>query len=84
MINDYVAQKLRELDEERLTRTLIASRIEQESGSGGARPKGKPVIGPALRLAGRTLRKVGAGLEDWAEPPTTDSEQRLGLERRAS
>jgi hypothetical protein len=82
MMNDYVAQKLKELDEERLTRMLIASRIEQESGC--LRRKGKPVIGPALRLAGRTLRIVGAGLEDWAEPPTTDSEQRLGLERRAS
>ena len=82
MMNDYVAQKLRELDEERLNQTLIAARMEQESGP--PKPKGKPVIGPALRLAGRTLRKVGAGLEDWAEPPTTDSEQRLGLERRAS
>lgn len=82
MMNDYVAQKLRELDEERLNQTLIAARMEQESGH--PRPKGKPVIGPALRLAGRTLRKVGAGLEDWAEPPTTESEQRLGLERRAS
>jgi len=80
MMNDYVAQKLRELDEERLNRTLIAVRMEQESGH--PKPKGKPVVGPALRLAGRTLRKVGAGLEDWAEPPTTESEQRL--ERRAS
>lgn len=79
-MNDYVTQKLRELDEERLNRTLIAARMEQESGH--AKPKGKPVVGPALRLAGRTLRKVGAGLEDWAEPPMTESEQRLG--RRAS
>lgn len=80
MMNDYVAQKLRELDEERLNRTLVAARMAQESG----RPKlkGKPVIGPALRLAGRTLRTVGSGLENWAEPPATDCEQRLGLERR--
>ena len=82
MMNDYVAQKLRELDEERLNRTLIAARMERDSGL--PKPKGKPVIGPALRLAGRTLRKVGAGLEDWAEPPATESEQRMGLERRAS
>jgi hypothetical protein len=80
MMNDYVAQKLRELDVERLNRTLIAVRMEQESR--GPRSKGKPVVGPALRLAGRTLRKVGAGLEDWAEPPMTGSEQ--GLKRRAS
>ena len=82
MMNDYVAQKLRELDEERLNRTLIAARMEQESAH--PKPKGKPVVGPALRLAGRTLRIVGAGLEGWAEPPTTDSEHRLGLERRGS
>jgi len=82
MMNDYVAQKLRELDEERLNRTLIAARLEQESGR--PKRKGKPVIGPALRLAGRTLRTVGAGLEDWAEPPVTECEQGLGLERRAS
>ena len=82
MMNDYVAQKLRELDEERLNRTLIATRMEEEAGH--SRSKAKPVIGPALRLAGRTLRIVGAGLEDWAEPPTTESEQRLELERKAS
>ena len=82
MMNDYVAQKLREFDEERFNRTLIAGRTEQESDR--PKRKGKPVIGPALRLAGRTLRTVGAGLEDWAEPPATESEQKLGLERRAS
>jgi hypothetical protein len=80
MMNDYVAQKLRELEEDHLRRTLIVARMVQESG----RPirKGKPVIGPALRLAGRTLRTVGSGLENWAEPPAADCEQRLGLERR--
>jgi hypothetical protein len=81
MMNDYVAQKLRELDEEHLNRTLIVARMEQESGH--PKPKGKLVIGPALRLAGRTLRKVGAGLEDWAEPPATECEQALRLERRS-
>jgi hypothetical protein len=80
MMNDYVAQKLRELDEERLNRTLLATRLREASRS--ERPKAKPVIGPALRLAGRTLRRVGAGLEDWAEPQASDAEQRLGLERR--
>lgn len=82
MMNDYVAQKLRELDEERLNRTLIAVSTQQESGH--PRPKGKPVIGPALRLAGRTLRTVGSGLEDWADPPVREGEQSLELERKAS
>ena len=82
MMNDYVAQKLRELDEERINRTLIAARMGQESGR--PRPKGKPVVGPALRLAGRRLRRVGAGLEGWAEPPTTECEQSLELERKTS
>jgi len=82
MMNDYVAQKLRELDQERLNRTLIAARMDQESGH--SKPKGKPVVGPALRLAGRALRKVGAGLEDWAEPPVTECEQGLELGRKAS
>ena len=82
MMNDYVAQKLRELDEERLNRTLIAARMEQEPEH--PRTKGKPVIGPALRLAGRTLRMVGSGLEDWAEPPVKEGEQSLELERKAS
>jgi hypothetical protein len=81
MMNDYVAQKLRELDEDRLSRTLITARMEQESEH--RRPRAKPVIGPVLRLAGRTLRTVGAGLEDWAEPPA-ECDQRLGLERKAS
>ena len=81
MMNDYVAQKLRELDEERLNRTLIAARIQRDAT--GERPRAKPVIGGALRVAGRTLRRVGEGLEGWAEPPVKESEQRLGLERKA-
>ena len=81
MMNDYVAEKLRELENERLSGTFIAAKIEGKSLT--ERPKAKPVIGPALRFAGRTLRRVGAGLEDWAEPPINENEQRLRMERRA-
>ena len=80
MMNEYVTQKLRELEEERLNRTLLGPKSQPADVRRA--PKAKPVIGPALRLAGRTLRRMGAGLEDWAEPPTPESEQRLGLERR--
>jgi hypothetical protein len=65
--NDYVAQKLRQLDEELLNHDLIAARMHVASHR--TSPRTKPVIGPALRFAGRTLRRVGGGLEDWAAPP---------------
>ena len=80
MMHEYVTEKLRELDEERLNRTLIAARAKHDTTT--ERPRAKPVIGGALRVAGRTLRRVGAGLEDWAEPPAADAEQRLGVERQ--
>ena len=47
------------------TERIIAAQMEETSGSQPS-PKGKPVIGPALRVAGRTLRRVGEGLEGWA------------------
>jgi hypothetical protein len=78
LFNDYVAEKLRTLDEELLNHSLIAARMEGASHSIHTGPK--PVVGPALRFAGRTLRRLGAGLEDWADPPPeTDLS---GLERR--
>ena len=79
MMNDYVAQKLRELDEDRLNRTLIVARMQEASLD--ARRKSKPVIGPALRVAGRTLRRVGEGLEGWAAPASTDGERSLSARR---
>lgn len=81
MLNEYANEKLRQLDEERLHHTLNAARMQD--GARDERSRGKPVIGPALRIAGRTLRKVGAGLEHWAEPPAPEAE-RIGLERRTS
>ena len=75
MMNDYVAHKLRELENERLDRTLIAAKMQEASDSHTQRPKAKPVIGPALRVAGRTLRRVGEGLEGWASPPSAEDGQ---------
>lgn len=79
MLHEYVAEKLRELDGERLNRALMVKReLEDKSIS----PRSKPVIGPVIRAAGRTLRRAGEGLEGWASPPAADSEQRLRVERR--
>jgi len=66
-VNEYVAEKLRELDEERLTQTVHRHRkaAAHDEDSRGT----KPVIGPVMRVAGRTLRRAGEGLEDWASGP---------------
>ncbi len=79
MMNEYIADKLRQLEEERLARSLIVKRALSEQGE---RPKAKPVIGPVIRAAGRTLRRAGEGLEGWASPGGADGEQRLQSERR--
>jgi len=79
MMNEYVAEKLRQLEEERLTRALTVRRelIDEIDG-----PRAKPIIGPVVRAAGRTLRRAGEGLEGWASPGSADGEQRLHVERR--
>ncbi len=79
MMNEYVAEKLRQLEEERLTRALI---VRRELIDNDERPRAKPVIGPVVRAAGRTLRRAGEGLEGWAARGSTDGEQRLQSERR--
>jgi hypothetical protein len=73
LMNDYVVHKLRELDAERLS--PIAARAEEAAHLEG--PKAKPVVGHALRFAGRTLRRVGTGLEHWADPQAQEPELRL-------
>ncbi len=80
MLHEYVAEKLRELDGERLDRALI---VRRELEDQNITPRSKPVIGPVIRAAGRTLRRAGEGLEGWASPPpASESEQRLRVERR--
>jgi hypothetical protein len=80
MMNDYVALKIRDLENERLSRTLIAVRMEEASA--GELRKVKPLVGPALFLAGRALRRVGEGLEGWAAP-ASEARPPLGARRRA-
>jgi hypothetical protein len=79
LINEYVVEKLQELDEERLTRAVSRQRGKALRGA-GARTS-KPVIGPVMRVAGRTLRRAGEGLEGWASPRQPESETRW-VERR--
>lgn len=80
LMNEYVTQKLREFEAESQVRKLVA--VSAEGESDGHPPHTRPVIGPALRIAGRTLRRMGSGLEHWADPPAREGE-RLGFERRS-
>ena len=79
LMNEYVVEKLRELDEERLT--LAALNHFDKADAGKGMHGTKPVIGPVMRLAGRTLRRAGEGLEGWASPRQPESETRWA-ERR--
>ncbi len=54
----YVSEKLRELEEERAQRSLPRPPTNK-----------RPVLGPAVRRAGRTLRRIGEGLEAWGSAP---------------
>ena len=56
LMNEYVAEKLRELDEERLTLAMLRHRGAVAHGEDSRRTK--PVIGPVMRMAGRTLRRA--------------------------
>ena len=61
LIDPYVAEKLRKLDIE-LTRRAPP------------RPAPSPVLGPLARAAGRALRRMGEGLESWANPAVPESD----------
>jgi hypothetical protein len=73
-VNEYVVEKLRELDEERLT--AAAAKQYGMATAGETTQRTKPVIGPVMRLAGRTLRRAGEGLEGWASPRQPEGEAR--------
>jgi len=79
-MNEYVAQKLRELENERAG-SLLKMRLAEAAAS-DRRRMSRLFIGPLLRAAGRTLRLAGEGLEGWGSAEL-DSERRLNAERRA-
>ena len=59
---------------ERLTRAMVKER--GRAALAGEPRKTKPVIGPVMRIAGRTLRRAGEGLEGWASPREAESDAR--------
>ena len=73
LIDPYVTEKLRELDID------LARRAPP-------RPAPSPVLGPLARAAGRALRRMGEGLESWANPtvPESDGARRLAAGQAAS
>ena len=60
----YVREKLRELEQQQLTRLSLQARPDSARA---------PVISPFVRGTGRLLRRIGEGLESWGghepEPP---------------
>lgn len=78
MLHEYVAEKLLELESERLDRALT---VQRELLDRDGQARSRPFIGPVLRAAGRTLRRAGEGLEDWASP--ADCDKRLRAEQRS-
>ena len=77
-MNEYVAQKLRELENERPD-SLLKMRLA-ESVASERRQTSQPLMGPVLRAAGRTLRRAGEGLEGWGSAEV-DRERRMRRER---
>ena len=69
-MNLYAIEKVRQLDAELNTKKHLPLVDEK--------PRRKPVFGPLAAGAGRTLRRVGEGLESWANPPLPDCDQRAG------
>jgi len=75
LIDPYVTEKLRELDAE------LARRAPPFPGRALT-----PALGPLARAAGRVLRRMGEGLESWANPtvPESDGARRLAAGQAAS
>jgi hypothetical protein len=63
-VNLYAIEKVKQFEQEALSKKQAAPETE--------RPRRKPVFGPLAAGAGRTLRRVGEGLESWANPPLTE------------
>jgi len=67
MMNDiYVREKLRQLEEERLSKMTAVPRHT---------PASAPPAALVLRGTGRLLRRLGERLECWASPPGCEAER---------
>ena len=67
-MNLYTIQKLQELERERLSK--LPSAVADK-------PRSKPIFGPLATGAGRTLRRLGEGLESWGAPPQREADGRV-------
>ena len=59
-MNLYTIEKVHQLESELNARKHLTPQAEK--------PRRKPVFGPLAAGAGRTLRRVGEGLESWGTP----------------
>lgn len=59
--DQYVAEKLLDLRDAHLQ--AIAGRPRLRSPE-----RGRPLFGPMIGFAGRSLRRLGEGMESWASP----------------
>lgn len=73
LIDPYVSDKLRELEAELARRR-----------SGPQNPAPRPVVGALAGAAGRALRRMGEGLESWANPPAPEGDGAWVLASRRS
>ncbi|MEX1195716.1 MAG: hypothetical protein WD904_08845 [Dehalococcoidia bacterium] len=74
-MNIYAYEKLRELETERLSHTQPLPTL-------GPAPRPKSVFGPLASRTGRTLRRLGEGLESWANPNLGDCDDRAAAHQR--
>ena len=61
LIHPYVSEKLRELEAERARRAPLG-------------PQPTPMLSVLAQAAGRALRRIGEGLESWANPAIPESD----------
>ena len=69
-MNLYAIEKVKQLESE-----LNAKK--QQLPLDSEKPRRKPIFGPLAAGAGRTLRRVGEGLESWANPPLPECDQQV-------
>jgi len=62
--HEYVNEKLHEFELEALARRSMTD---------SPRPRPRPVVGPIVFLAGRTLKRFGGRIETWATPEVRPS-----------
>lgn len=67
-MNLYTIEKVHQLESE--------LKAQRHNAPDAATPRRKPIFGVLAAGAGRTLRRVGEGLESWANPPSDCEQQR--------